>query len=242
MRLPEPLGTATLIRRYQRFLADLRLDDGSILTVHCPNTGSMLNCQEPGSRVCFSTADNPTRKYPHTWELIETATGHWVGIHTGRANGLVREAITHGVIRQLQGYGHLRAEARWGNDGTRFDFLLTGHTQRPDCYVEVKSVTLGREGGIGAFPDAVSDRATRHLRELMACVATGLRGVLVFCVQHTGIERVQPADDIDPAYGRTLREAVAAGVEVVAYGARIEPPDLVLTTELPVWLPDPRSP
>jgi sugar fermentation stimulation protein A len=213
--------SGVLLRRYKRFLADVRLADGTEITIHCPNTGSMKNCLLPGSTCWFSESDNPKRKYPHTWELASTPGGHWAGINTGRANALVETAIRSGVIRELQGYDRLLKEQRYGEEKSRIDFLLERADER--CYVEVKSVTLMEEPGQGLFPDAVSSRGARHLRELMAVAQHGHRAVLLFCVQHTGIQWVEPADAIDPLYGTTLRMAAEAGVELLAYGARIEP-------------------
>ncbi|WP_111641071.1 DNA/RNA nuclease SfsA [Marinimicrobium alkaliphilum] len=227
----------TLLRRYKRFMADVRLDDGSELTLHCPNTGSMRHCVVPESPCWFSDSGNPKRKYRHTWEVATTPSGDLAGVNTGRANHLVRAAIADGTIAELQGYDAVRSEVRYGAENSRIDFLLS-HPDRPDCYVEVKSVTLMEAPGEGLFPDAISSRGSKHLRELIAVAEAGERAVLLFCVQHTGVQWVSPADAIDPVYGRTLREAVAAGVEVFAYGARIEPDagHIALTHPLPVRL------
>ena len=236
MRFPTPLLVARLSKRYKRFLADVTLDDGTALTAHCPNTGSMLGCDEPGSRVWLSESDNPKRKYAHTWELVELNGGVLVGINTGRANGLVREAIESGLIGELAGYDDIRAEVRYGNENSRIDFLLTGSDGH--CYVEVKSVTAAVDDGIALFPDAVSSRGTKHLRELIDTVNhQGRRGVLCFCVQRSDAREVRPADDIDPVYGRTLREALHAGVEVIAYRAKLDPEGVVLVERIPVYCP-----
>ena len=223
-----------LIRRYKRFLADIETQTGELITIHCPNTGSMRHCIAPGSACWYSTSASKTRKYPHTWEVATTPDGDLAGINTGRANGLVRQAIEDGVITELAGYPDIRAEVKYGHENSRIDFLLQG--AGPDCYVEVKNVTLREAPGQGLFPDAVSTRGTRHLRELQAMVQAGARGVLVFCVQHTGIEWVQPADAIDPEYGRALRQAADAGVEILAYRARILPAqaDIRLNRACPV--------
>lgn len=218
------LRPAQLLRRYKRFLADLRLPDGREITVHCPNTGSMKNCVVEDSPCWYSLSESKTRKYPQTLELVTTPGGHIAGINTARANLLVESALHKGAIVELAGYGMQRREQVYGNEKSRIDFLLE---DRPDdarrCYLEVKNVTLMEAEGQGFFPDAVSDRGSKHLRELMGVVQQGQRGVLLFCVQHTGITQVSPADHIDPVYGRTLREAMAAGVEVLAYGATINP-------------------
>lgn len=237
MLFDPPLQSAILIQRYKRFLADVRLPDGSQLTLHCPNTGSMLNCQVPGSRVWYSTAANPDRKYPHTWELVESPEGELIGINTGRANHLVREAIEAQRLVELRDYPVLRGEVSYGQEKSRIDLLLQGHASQPDCYVEIKNVSLGMGAGLGLFPDAVTQRGQKHLRELMQVRAAGLRAVLLFCVQHTGIAELRPADAIDPEYGMLLREASAQGVELLAYAASLAPGEITLAARLPVVLP-----
>jgi sugar fermentation stimulation protein A len=239
MKFATPLQEATLIKRYKRFLADVVLADGSMTTLHCPNTGSMINCAEPGSRVWYSVAGNAARKYPFTWELVEVDECHRVGINTGRANALVKEALQNEVIPELRGYATLQSEVAYGSEGSRIDFLLSGGGEelQPSCYLEVKSVTLGLGDGLGAFPDAVTARGLKHLRELVAMREGGQRAVLLFCVQHTGIDMVVPADHIDPAYGRGLREARAAGVEVLAWGCDIGSQEIILRRELSVHMP-----
>lgn len=223
-----------LVRRYQRFLADVETA-GGLVTAHCPNTGSMLGCKDAGMRVWLSPAANPARKLAWTWELVETAPGVIVGVHTGRSNALVREAIEAGAVPELTGYPTLRPEQRYG-EGSRIDLLLQA-PGRPDCYVEVKNVTAAVEGGVGYFPDAVTTRGARHLREMAAMVAAGHRAVLVFCVQRGDVAEVRPADHIDPAYGRALRDALAAGVEVLALGATVTPQAIALTRRLAVTVP-----
>ncbi len=218
------LYPAILLRRYKRFLADIRLADGRELTIHCPNTGSMKNCVLPDSPCWYSVSESKTRKYPQTLELVTTPGNHLAGINTARANELVETAIRAGVIAELQGYARLKREQVYGQEKSRIDFLLN---ENPDdarrCYVEVKNVTLMEAEGEGFFPDAVSERGSKHLRELMEMVKRGHRSVLFFCVQHTGIKSVRPADHIDKLYGATLREARVAGVEVIAYAAEILP-------------------
>ena len=231
MRFPTPLLEGRLLRRYQRFLADVDTAAG-ILTAHCPNTGSMQGCAEPGMRVWLSPATNPARKLAWTWELVEALPGVVVGMHTGRSNALVREAIEAGRVPELAGYPAIRPEVKYG-EGSRIDLLLTA-PGRPDCYVEVKNVTAAVAGHIGYFPDAVTTRGTKHLREMSAMVAAGHRAVLVFCVQRGDVECVRPADHIDPVYGRTLREALAAGVEVIALGATVWPAGIELERRLAV--------
>lgn len=236
MRFSEALVAATLVRRYKRFLVDVVLDDGTALTAHCPNTGSLLGCQTPGSRVWLSRSDNPKRKYAHTWELVEVDGGVLVGVNTGRSNALVREAIESGVIEELAGYDDVRAEVRYGEEGSRADFLLTRSDE--SCYLEVKNVTAAVDDGIALFPDAVSVRGTRHLRELIGTLRRdGLRAVLCFCVQRADVGEVRPADAIDPDYGSTLREALEAGVEVIAYRAVLGPREVALVERIPVVCP-----
>lgn len=235
MRFEPALTEARLLRRYKRFLADVEFPDGQRITVHCPNTGSMLGCADPGMRVWLSRAANPARKYAWTWEQVEALPGVPVGIHTGRSNGLVREAVDTGVLQELAGYLSIKGEVMAG-EGFRVDFLLYGHRTRPDCYLEVKNVTAAVTDGVALFPDAVSERASRHLRELMAKVRDGDRAMLCFCVQRDDVTEVRPADSIDPEYGRTLREALAAGVEACAYVARMSPVEAALYRNVPIRL------
>jgi sugar fermentation stimulation protein A len=232
MRFETPLVAGVLLRRYQRFLADVQLDDGRLLTAHTPNTGSMQGCCRPGSRVWLRDSGSSTRKYPYTWELVEAEPDVWVGINTGLANALVREAIENGTVAALQGYSQIRQEVRYGEENSRIDLLL----ERADggrCYVEVKNATLV-ENGTALFPDAVSSRGAKHLRELAAMVRQGHRAVIFFCVQRRDAQRVAPADAIDPVYGRTLREVLAQGVEVLAYRAQVAPEGITLAVPLPV--------
>jgi sugar fermentation stimulation protein A len=233
------LYPALLLRRYKRFLADVYLPDGSEITVHCPNTGSMKNCLVENSPCWYSLADSKTRKYPQTLEVVTTPGGYLAGINTARANRLVEDALAAAAIGELTGYGICRREQLYGKEKSRIDLLLEKHPQDArTCYVEIKNVTLMEAEGRGFFPDAVSERGTKHLRELMDVVQQGQRAVLLFCVQHTGIGLVSPADHIDPIYARTLREACAGGVEVLAYGADINPAlsQIALCRRLPLAL------
>ncbi len=236
MEFSSPLVAGRLLQRYKRFLADVVLDTGETITAHCPNTGSMLGCADPGSRVWLTHAPSPTRKYAYGWELTELADGTRVGINTHRSNALVREAIEGGRIAALGGYHAMRPEAKYGHESSRIDFLLSA-AGRPDCYLEVKNVTAAVTAGIALFPDTVSDRGTKHLREMMAMVAEGHRAVLVYCVQRGDVAEVRPADAIDPVYGRTLREALANGVEAMAWRAVVSPEGIELATEVPVVCP-----
>jgi sugar fermentation stimulation protein A len=232
MKFTTPLIEATLLRRYKRFLADVRLGDGEVITVHTANTGSMLGCAEPGSRIWLSRSESTTRKYPYSWEITETAAGVLVGINTALPNALVREAIEAGVIGELQGYASLRGEVAFGSERSRIDWLLEDDGKGA-CYVEVKNVTAA-VADTAIFPDAVSARGAKHLRELMGVVADGQRGVLCFCVQRSDVTAVRPADEIDAVYGKTLREALQNGVEVIAYQAEVTPGGIVLKRSLPV--------
>ncbi len=227
----DSLIAGTLLRRYKRFLADVELADGTQLTVHCPNTGAMTGCAEPGSPVWLSVSDSKTRKYPHTWELVDTAQG-MACIHSARANRVVEEAIAAGTIDSLAGFRELRREVKYG-EGSRADLQLDD-PDRGRVTLEVKSVTLCRDDGIGVFPDAVSERARKHLAELTALARAGERAVIFFCVFHAGIEQVRPAWDIDPRYGEALLEALDAGVEAMAWAAEIAPTGIALVRELPV--------
>jgi sugar fermentation stimulation protein A len=219
MKFEQPLQHGVLIKRYKRFLADVELGNGEVTTMHCPNTGSMRHCAEPGFGVWFSSSANPKRKYPFTWELAENDQGHLIGINTNNANKLVKEALINKSIEELVDYSHVASEVKYGDENSRIDFLLTDD-RLPDCYVEVKSVTLLEEG-LGLFPDAVSTRGQKHLRELENVVKSGGRSVLIYCVQHTGIQQVKPAREIDPEYAAAMESAMKAGVEVLAYGCEI---------------------
>jgi len=238
MKFEATLIRGELVRRYKRFLADVVLADGSETTVHCPNTGSMLGCQVPGSTVWLLPVDNPARKYPLGWELVEARASVLVGINTGRSNALVAEALAGGLIPALEGFGRIRREVKIEGTRSRIDFLLREHPQEPDCYLEVKNVTAAFKDGCGFFPDAVSVRATRHVEELAGCVERGQRGALCFCVQRADVQRVRPADEIDPAYGRALRRAVDLGVEVYALGASVTTDGVILERQLLVDLDD----
>lgn len=229
---------ATFLRRYKRFLADVVLDSGEEVTIHCPNTGSMRACMSEGSDCWFSVSDNPKRKYSRTWEIATTPTGHLAGINSARANAFMVEAIESGVVSELIGYSSLKTEVRYGEERSRIDIFLSGQAgDARDCYVEVKSVTLLDEidgRAQGCFPDAVSTRGTKHLRELAAMVKQGHRAVLLFCVQHSGIESVMAAGHIDPEYAKTLSWAVEQGVEVLAYKTEISAGEIRVTAALPV--------
>lgn len=231
MNLASPLISGRLIQRYKRFLADVCLDSGEIVTAHCANTGSMKGCSIPGSPVLLSLCDRPGRKYPFTWELVHVGEG-WVGINTAHPNRLVEEAVLNGTIAELQGHTSLRREVPYG-DNSRIDLLLEGDMGR--CYVEVKNVTLVEEKR-ALFPDAVTLRGQKHLCELEEVVRRGHRGIIFFVVQRGDADSVAPADIIDPRYGMLLRRAVSAGVEALAYRAMVTSEWIVLQERLPVCL------
>lgn len=235
MRMPSPLIRGTLIQRYKRFLADVRLDDGSLVTATCPNTGSMLGLTAPGSPVWLSESDSPTRKYRHTWELVQTDLGKGlllVGINTNHPNKLVAEAIAAGRIDILQGYPVTRREVKYGRN-SRIDLLL----ECPDkglCYVEVKNVHLSRKHGLAEFPDSVTARGTKHLAEMSDMVRAGHRAVMVYLIQRSEPRRFTLARDVDPTYGAAFDAARAAGVEAIALRCRMSPEEILVDKPVPI--------
>lgn len=252
MQFDPPLMQGRLVRRYKRFLADITTAAGDALTIHCPNTGAMHGCNAPDSLVWYSRSDNAKRKYPHTLEAVHSQLGI-AGVNTARANALVAEALAQGQIAPLAGYANISAEARVPAEvaqatdevrAGRFDFCLTdptpigsaGAASLAPCYVEVKSVTYALGSGLGVFPDAVSTRALRHLRALCACRELGWRAVLLFCVQHSGIDRVAPAVAVYPEYAQALARAQQQGVEILAYSVQLSADEFVLDQPLPVVL------
>jgi sugar fermentation stimulation protein A len=235
MRFTTALEPARLVRRYKRFLADVVTDAGKALCIHCPNTGSMLNCMGEGARVWFQRNSDPKRKLPGTWELVETPQGRLACVNTARANRLVEEALLAGVIEELNGFTSLKREVAYGVENSRVDFRLD-YPAGP-AFVEVKSVTLGfGDTAVAAFPDAVTTRGARHLRELAALAREGVRAVQLYCVNLSGIEAVRPASEIDPLYALALKDAVEAGVEVLAYGVDLSLEEIRLARPLPVLL------
>ncbi|MDH4560396.1 DNA/RNA nuclease SfsA [Pseudomonas sp. BN411] len=235
MRFSPALEEGRLLKRYKRFLADIETASGELLTIHCPNTGSMLNCMSEGCRVWFSRSDDPKRKLPGTWEIVETPQGRLACVNTARANALVEEALRAGVIVELAGFDNLKREVAYGLENSRADFRLDFASG--SAFIEVKSVTLGFDGTpVAAFPDAVTQRGSKHLRELAALARDGVRAVQLYCVNLSGIDAVRPAEEIDPAYAAALREAVAAGVEVLAYGVELTPETVRVSRRLDVRL------
>lgn len=228
---PVPLHTGMLLRRYKRFLADIRLDSGEEITAHCPNTGAMTGCAEPGMRVWLSKSDNPKRKYAHSWQLAETADGHRICIHSALANKVMAEALNEAKIGSFADSNDWASEVAYA-DGSRADFAAQdGESWH---YMEVKSVTLHAGDGLGLFPDAVSTRARKHLHALSSMCEQGHRASLSFLVMHEGIDRVAAAAEIDPAYALALKDAAAAGVELRAFSVTVAPEGLELGRELPV--------
>jgi len=218
MEFPTPLIKGRLIKRYKRFLSDIELEDGEIVTAHCANSGSMMGLKEPGYEVWLSPSNNPKRKLKYTWELVDTGTS-LVGINTALPNKIVSEAISSGIIKGLDGYETLKNEVKYG-ENSRIDILLTDE-HKPDCYVEVKSVTLSREAGEAEFPDAVTSRGTKHLNELARMVESGKRAAMFYLVQRMDCQGFSIAKDIDPAYFEAFMQAKENGVEVFCYQCEI---------------------
>lgn len=230
MRFAAPLQKGTLIKRYKRFLADVTLENGQQVTAHCPNTGSMKTCGSPGDHVYLSYHDSPTRKLAYTWELTATKGG-FVGIHTGKTNGIVYEAIIGGHIPGLTGYQQVKKEVKYGN--SRIDLKLEGHQHHPHCWVEVKNVTL-LDHTTCLFPDAVTQRGTKHLNTLIELKQQGERAVIFYVVNRPEAQKMMPAASIDPEYARTLRYAVECGVEALAYRVDTNLKDMKLAEQLPI--------
>ena len=238
MKFVNKLVKGTLLKRYKRFLTDVELDDGRIVIAHCPNTGAMHGCAEPGYEVWLSISDNPKRKLAFTWELAVTKQGQWIGINTHNANKVIAQALAEQKIEELAGYDEIRSEVKYGEEGSRIDFFLR-QTYRAaenkglaDCYVEVKSVTLLQDKQ-GFFPDAPTVRGQKHLRELRVMLQQGHRAVLLYCVQHSGIDSVRVAQHIDPDYALELTLAMSAGLEVLCYSTKINQEKIVINQRLP---------
>ncbi|MDF1802300.1 DNA/RNA nuclease SfsA [Thalassovita sp.] len=230
MRFPTPLVPATLIRRYKRFLADCRLEDGREITAHCANPGSMMGLSEPGIKVWLEPNDDPKKKLKFGWRLIEHADGHFTGVDTSVPNRALRAALEADQVPGLVGYDTVRPEVKYGTN-SRIDFLLTG-ANRPDTYVEVKSVTLCRQPGLAEFPDSVTARGTKHLGDLAQMAEQGHRAVMLYLVQRTDCTAFQLAADIDPAYAAAYEQARAVGVETLVFGTHITPEGIDLAAPL----------
>lgn len=238
MRFQEPLLEGRLIERYKRFLADIVLATGEQVTAHCANPGAMMGLKEPGSRVYLSRATNPARKLKYNWEFVEVPAGggphQLVGINTSRPNLLVAEALRDGRLAPFAGYDRVRPEVKYGRN-SRIDFLLE-KDGTPPCYLEVKNCHLMREAGFAEFPDCVAARSAKHLYELADMVAAGARAALVYVIQMDA-ERFDVARDIDPAYDKAFRHALAAGVESHAYICRISTEEVVIDRPVPIVTP-----
>lgn len=232
MRFPAPLVRATLIKRYKRFLADVRFDDGTETTAHVANSGAMLGTAEPGMEVWLSPAANPERKLKWIWELVRV-DGHLVGVNTAHPNGIVAQAVADGLIAELAGYESIRREVKYGVN-SRIDLLLEA-PGRPKCWVEVKNVHLKR-GDWAEFPDAVTVRGTKHLAELTDRVKAGERAVMVYLVQRADCRAFRPAADIDPTYAAALIQAVGDGVEAICYTCRLSPDEIALAAPMTIDL------
>lgn len=230
MRFPAPLIPATLIRRYKRFLADVKLDSGEEITAHVANPGAMTGLVAPGSRVWLSKSANAKRKLPYSWELVEANFGggpELAGINTGHPNLLVAEALAANALPELTGYASVRREVKYGPN-SRIDFLLEGDG-RPPCYVEIKNVHLMREPRLAEFPDSVTTRGAKHLDELAAVAAGGARALMLFVIQIGSAQTFTLARDIDPAFGKAFDRARAAGVEALAWKCAISREEIAVT-------------
>ncbi|MBL94113.1 MAG: Sugar fermentation stimulation protein A [Alphaproteobacteria bacterium MarineAlpha3_Bin5] len=236
MHYPTKLIIGHLIKRYKRFLADVELEDGTIVTAHCPNSGSMESVKTPGAKVWLSPAKNKNRKLKFTWELIQVRDT-LVGINTNLSNKIVVEGIENGLIPELDGYTILTQEVPYGQN-SRIDILLRS-PDKPDCYVEVKNTTLRRQWnkeGLVEFPDAVTKRGTKHLRELAEMVKHGNRSIMFFLVQREDANRFCIAEDIDPEYGATFKEAIKCGVEVLCYTCSLTTERIKINSAIDVML------
>jgi sugar fermentation stimulation protein A len=237
MMFSTPLISGTLIQRYKRFLVDVRLDDGSVITGTCANTGSMMGLKEPGMRIWLSTSDSPTRKYKHTWELVETDLGrgpHLVGINTQHPNKLVEEAILAGKLSAVKGYGDLKREQKYGRN-SRIDILMSD-AKKGLAYVEVKNVHLSRKAGLAEFPDSVTERGVKHLGELADMVREGHKAVMVYLIQRADVTKLSFARDIDVTYANALDAAVKAGVEAVALRCKLSTTEIVVDKVVPIHM------
>ncbi len=231
MEFSYPLVSGTLIRRYKRFLADVELADGEVVTAHCANPGSMMGLNMPGLAVWLEPNDDPKRKLKYTWKFVELPGGGMAGIDTGVPNKVVGEALRAGAISELIGYDTIRPEQRYGSN-SRIDFLLTGGA--PDAYVEVKNVHLMRKPGLAEFPDSVTTRGAKHLGDLAAEAQKGHRAVMLYCVQRDDCDRLDLAHDLDPAYSRAFEQAVAMGVEVLVYRCTLDTTRISLERAIPL--------
>ena len=232
MDFARPLIQGKLIRRYKRFLADVELADGRVVTAHCANPGAMLGLNMPGRAVWLEPNDDPKRKLKFAWKLVELPSGAMAGIDTGAPNKVVGEALRRGEVKGLDGYDTVSPEQRYGQN-SRIDFLLSGEGQ-PDTYVEVKNVHLMREDGLAEFPDSVTKRGAKHLEELANMVRQGHRAVMLYCVQRDDCDRFDLARDLDPAYADAYARAVAEGVEVLVFRCKLDTTRISLERAIPL--------
>lgn len=232
MQFPTPLVPARLIRRYKRFLSDVRLEDGEEVVAHCPNPGSMMGLNAPGMKVWLEPNDDPRKKLKYGWRLVEPGDATLVCIDTGWANKVVGEALRAGRVPGFESFGSVRAEVPYGS-GSRVDFLLRGEGHQ-DLYLEVKSVTLSRAPGVAEFPDSVTARGAKHLAELAEVAGIGQRAVMLYLVQRTDCSEIRLAGDIDPSYARAAADARSAGVEMLGFAADITPEGITLGRPVPV--------
>ena len=238
MRFSQTLIEGRLVRRYKRFLADIELAGGEMVTAHCANPGSMMGLAAPGARVWLSRATNPKRKLAYSWELIEVDLGHGpalVGINTSSPNGAVAAAITRGLIPELAGYAEMRREVRYAGN-SRVDILLEDPGRAP-CYVEIKNVHLMRRAGLAEFPDSVTALGAKHLNALAGMVKNGARAVMVYFVQRGDADRLTLAHDIDPAYAAAFHAARDTGVEAIAVASTVSLEGLALPRPIAVEVP-----
>ena len=234
MQFPAPLLRGKLVQRYKRFLADVVLDSGETVTATCPNTGSMMGLKEPGLTVWLSTSDSPTRKYKHTWEMVEADLGKGptlVGINTGHPNKLMAEAVEAGRIKELTGYANLRREVKYGKN-SRIDLLLEDPAKGL-CYVEIKNVHMMRKVGFAEFPDSVTERGAKHLAEMSDMVRAGHRAVMVFLIQRRDAKSLSLARDVDAKYGAAFDLAKAAGVETIAVRCKLSTDAVTVEKTIP---------
>lgn len=232
MQFTSPLLRGTLLKRYKRFFADILLDSGEQITAHCPNTGAMTGCAEPGFTVWVSPSDNPKRKLKFTWELAINTQGEWISVNTHRANKLVQTALDDLCLPGITDYTDVKREVSPPGYHSRFDFCVTKEDQTP-VYIEVKSVTLALSHD-GFFPDSVTSRGKKHAEELALLAQQGIATCLLFCVQHTGIKNVRLAEHIDPAYATAVQQAAAVGVQILAVGCQISQEKILINQSLPV--------
>ncbi|MEZ5338796.1 MAG: DNA/RNA nuclease SfsA [bacterium] len=226
---------AILLRRYKRFLADVQLADGSSLTVHVPNTGSLLGCIREGSPCLLLDHGEGRRKYRHSLWMVKPGRS-WICVDTGLPNRMILDAARSQKIAALTGFQEYIPEVPYGNS-SRVDLLCRIHERDmlERCWVEVKATTLV-EHGVAMFPDAVTARGRKHLEELSSMVRAGDRALQLFFIQRSDCEVFRPADSIDPVYGQALREAHASGVELLALTSRPTKQGITIGRPIPVEL------